>query len=647
MTYRRVATWLILIELGVSVARSNPTITSEPRTQFQWQGRRLSLSVTVAGPTPSGFQWQFDDRLIPGATNRTLVIANAQLADDGLYKVIVSDNSGTATSQVARVMIRAWPAPTGPRIPELARLDTNMQVAMLNHTLPGGSLAVVKDGRLVFARGYGFADVENSQPYQPDSLCRSGSLAKTITAASVMKLVEQGKLNLEESIFHALELEPPLYPGATFDSRWTNITVRQVLYHSGGWNSDTALSPLGQRGFDPTSWPNTIARDLSLTTQPTPSDLVRWVLGKRLQFTPGTTTVYSNFGYDLLGTLVEKRSGVSYEEAARQLLAQAQITRMRVGGNSRAERRAGEVVYYLHPSLTLTGVYALYEPRPLDFDLPYAWPVSLYAADGGWLISAVDFARFVAAIDGDKTYPDILSTNSVSAMLTRGKFPGPQGDYYGIGWDSVSPSTGVWYKTGGDTGNFDLAMHRKNGVILAFTFNTTDHSPAWTALVSLQTSVDHISQWPSHDLFPASLSYEAWRAKYFTNLTSSISADSADPDGDGQPNLLEFAQGTNPLVLSVAPPLGIQFDKSQGDGVLDITFRRPLSSELSYALASSKDLHSWDGLIHLDGSELSLNEDGSCTAHARVLARELGGATFFRLVVALPPSGEHLTGAFP
>ena len=169
---------------ATATAFAQPIITAEPRTQFQWEAKRVSLNVTATGTAPLTYQWQFNGTNLPDATDPDLTMTNVELAHDGQYRAIISDATQTVTSQVARVMVRAWPQPTGPHIAELAQLDMNMHTVMLNNALPGGSLAVVKDGRVVFARAYGFADVENNEPYQPDSLCRSASQAKIITAAN-------------------------------------------------------------------------------------------------------------------------------------------------------------------------------------------------------------------------------------------------------------------------------------------------------------------------------------------------------------------------------------------------------------------------------------------------------------------------------
>ena len=100
---------------------------------------------------------------------------------------------------------------------------------MHRYNLPGGALAIVKDGRLVFARGYGLADIQNQEPVQPDSLFRIASLSKQVTAVAALKLVEDGKLDLDENAFEILsDFKGP--EGASRDSRIDQITVRHLLH---------------------------------------------------------------------------------------------------------------------------------------------------------------------------------------------------------------------------------------------------------------------------------------------------------------------------------------------------------------------------------------------------------------------------------
>ena len=128
---------------------------------------------------------------------------------------------------------------------KLAAYDALMTDFLAKHKPPGAALAVSYHGRLVYARGFGHADVEKQQPVQPDSLFRIASVSKPFTAAAVMHLVEHGKLKLEDRVFPILKLEPHLDRGARLDPRWHEIQVHHCLQHTGGWNRDKSFDPMG------------------------------------------------------------------------------------------------------------------------------------------------------------------------------------------------------------------------------------------------------------------------------------------------------------------------------------------------------------------------------------------------------------------
>src|SRR5205085_4688575 len=103
------------------------------------------------------------------------------------------------------------------------------------YNIPGGAVAVMRDGKLVYARGFGYADVENKKPVEPDALFRVASMYKPITSAAIMKLIEEGKLTMDDYVDPLIaDLKPA--PGATVDPRWDLVTIRQLLNHSGGWD---------------------------------------------------------------------------------------------------------------------------------------------------------------------------------------------------------------------------------------------------------------------------------------------------------------------------------------------------------------------------------------------------------------------------
>ena len=171
---------------------------------------------------------------------------------------------------------------------------------MHRYNLPGGALAIVKDGRLVFARGYGLADIQNQEPVQPDSLFRIASLSKQVTAVAALKLVEDGKLDLDENAFEILsDFKDP--EGASRDPRIDQITVRHLLHHAGGWDKEVA-------GFDPMWIPARIARETGAAKPISCSDVIHFMLGQPLDFDPGTRYAYANFGYCVLGRIIEKKA---------------------------------------------------------------------------------------------------------------------------------------------------------------------------------------------------------------------------------------------------------------------------------------------------------------------------------------------------
>jgi N-acyl-D-amino-acid deacylase len=138
---------------------------------------------------------------------------------------------------------RAQPTDTPPGF---EKIESAFLAFMQTNHLPGASLSIAKDGRLLLARGYSVADLEQRQPMQPESLLRFGSIGKTITSIAIMKLVEAGKLDLDASAFALL---PDIRPrsGRVGDTRIGRITIRNLLTHSGGW--DAALSG------EPVAWP--------------------------------------------------------------------------------------------------------------------------------------------------------------------------------------------------------------------------------------------------------------------------------------------------------------------------------------------------------------------------------------------------------
>ena len=173
---------------------------------------------------------------------------------------------------------------------------------MQANALPGASLAIAKNGKLVFARGHGLADLEQQQPVQPESTFRFGSIGKTITATAIMKLVQVGKLDLDSSAF---ALIPDIRPrsGTLGDARIAQITIRNLLTHSGGWDASKSGDPIAA------PFSQQIAAAMGVPFPPSPRSIISYMLDRRLDFTPGEQFAYSNLGFLVLGRIIENVTG--------------------------------------------------------------------------------------------------------------------------------------------------------------------------------------------------------------------------------------------------------------------------------------------------------------------------------------------------
>jgi N-acyl-D-amino-acid deacylase len=399
-------------------------------------------------------------------------------------------------------------AGTGDSNPRTAAYDEMMAAFMAKYRPPGAALAVTKDGRLVYARGFGYADTQRKDVVQPSSLFRIASLTKPFTATAVMQLMQQSKLKLDDKVFSILKLQPFLARGARVDQRIYGITVQQCLQHTGGWDRD--------KGFDPMSADaaQQIARALGVGLPINPEQIIRYTMGTPLQTDPGTTYAYSNFGYCVLGRVIQAMSGGSYDDyVTRRVLAPVGITGMRLGKNLLKDRAPGEVRYY--DSGGRTGPAISGPDIGHQVPLPYGVEcIETMDANGGWIASPVMLVRFLDAFNDIKN-STLLNEASITAMLARPPgAPGldngkPAAAYYGCGW-MVRPIGGrqtrytKWH-FGLLSGSSTLMVARDDGLNWAVLFNSdadkdgNEFSGSIDAL--MHQTADAIRQWPDGDLY--------------------------------------------------------------------------------------------------------------------------------------------------
>src|SRR5205085_2420023 len=192
---------------------------------------------------------------------------------------------------------------SGPAVAHLAALDAAMLKFMGNRSIPAGTLAVSRNGRIVYSRGFGWGDEAMTQPIAPDASMRIASLTKAFTAACIHKLVRDGKLKYDDKAFSILSGHIPAGEKKKVDPRVFDITIQHLLDHKGGWDSKGTK-------FDPMFASIQISKDLGLSGPADPDATITWMLTHRkLDFAPGEREAYANFGYCILGRIIKQVSG--------------------------------------------------------------------------------------------------------------------------------------------------------------------------------------------------------------------------------------------------------------------------------------------------------------------------------------------------
>ncbi|MCW1883599.1 beta-lactamase family protein [Luteolibacter flavescens] len=295
---------------------------------------------------------------------------------------------------------------------------------MTEHSVPGLSVAFAHRERLVFSAAYGLADEAKGEKLTSNHTFRIASVSKPITAVAIFALIEQGKLKLGDKVFgeggllavKSLDKLPP---------KVSDVTVQHLLTHTaGGWGNERA-DPMFQH-------PELRHSDL----------IARTLQDHPLEHDPGTSYSYSNFGYCLLGRIIEEVTGKGYEEHVQQaVLDRCGIRTMRIAGNTLADRAPGEVVYHGRGG-----------------EDPYGMNVRRMDAHGGWLGRPEDLVKFLIRVDTRVEVPDILKEPSLKQMFQASAAnPG-----YACGW-AVNAAPNRWH-AGSLPGTTTIAVTTASGM---------------------------------------------------------------------------------------------------------------------------------------------------------------------------------------
>ncbi len=399
--------------------------------------------------------------------------ANPRALSEGMKHVVVNGElvlkDGEFTGSLPGRVLRgpgyreekaAYNVASGDSDANFANYDSAISQFMKTHRVPGLSIAVTHRGKLAFARGYGYADVANKELVDRESLFRIASISKPITAVAILQLIEQGKLKLDDKIFDVLDFNADIEATKNFDSRLREITIRHLLEHRGGWDRD--------KSFDAMFQSVRFAEQVGVQPPADQTAIIKAMFSQPLDFDPGEQYAYSNFGYCLLGRVIEALSGRSYESFVNDnVLAPIGVTTMKIGSTRSDERKENEVCYY-HPG-TGESVFAsnLGETTPWPYG---AWFLEAMDSHGAWIASATDLAKFAAAFDDPDACP-ILTRKSIELMYERPTgLPSldqedPSKDsFYSLGWNNRLVPGGVnhWH-TGSLNGTATILVRRHDG----------------------------------------------------------------------------------------------------------------------------------------------------------------------------------------
>jgi CubicO group peptidase (beta-lactamase class C family) len=295
-------------------------------------------------------------------------------------------------------------SPTPDERNRLARLAADF---MDFYDVPGLSVAISIRGKPAYVEAFGVADREAGEALTPQHRFRIASISKPITSTGIFTLIEAGELPLHSRVFGPNSILGDDYPTpSNHRSNIEQITIEHLLTHTtGGWKND-AGDPMG------------------LDKRMNHRELIAWALEHNdLTDPPGKTFAYSNFGYCLLGRVIEKLAGQTYERYVKEnILKRCGITDMQIAGNTLEDRATNEVKYY----------------DEMGGD-PYGLNVARMDSHGGWIATPSDLTTFFVHIDGFKDADQLLKDDTLRTMTTptianrgyaKGLFVNPQNNWW-------------------------------------------------------------------------------------------------------------------------------------------------------------------------------------------------------------------------
>jgi CubicO group peptidase (beta-lactamase class C family) len=302
-----------------------------------------------------------------------------------------------------------------------ASIETYIQAEMARQWIPGLSLGVMRDGKIIKAKGYGLANVELDVPVKPESIFQTGSVGKQFTSMAVMMLVEEGRVRLDDKV-------SVYFPDAP--AAWKQITVRNLLTHTSGihdYESENSIKPGGP---------------INMRQDYTENELYQKIAAMPLDFQPGEKWQYSNSGYVLLGFLIHKVTGEFYGDFLHERIFQPlgmTATRIISEADIVPNRCAGYAL--------VDGVLK---------NQQWVSPTMNTTADGALYTDVPDMAKWDAALYTEK----LVKKSSLDQIWTPVKLNNGKTFPYGFGWDLTEVNDHRLIEHGGAWQGFSTQISR-------------------------------------------------------------------------------------------------------------------------------------------------------------------------------------------
>ncbi len=584
--------------------------------------------VSISGYSPSGASlfaahwiyaeqpvWTWNSELTASAFQAAM----ATLSTNGYRPVFISEYGPVSTPRYASAWVQDPPpavwSTTGTATASLAALDTEMTNFMALRNIERGTLAVTRNGKLVFHHAYTLAPT-NVFPTQTTNLFRIASLTKQFTSVGVFQLIQSGKISLDQSISTILDLT------TVSDARFRTVTIRQLLQHWGGWDRNISYDPMFRDAI--------ISANLGRPLPTTPQMVIDYMKGQPLDHPPGTVYAYSNFGYCLLGRIIETVTGMTYEQYIKaNVLAPAGIWDMHLGKTLLADADPAEVDYtdpLRRIVATVMGTNGS-SMVPIQYG---GWNLSTMDSHGAWLATAADLVRLSSSFDVQSNSP-LLPSPSIDAMWSQPpELAGSPATYYGAGWEVRPLGSGTYnaWHDGDLDGTFSYTVRRADGFCWAVIFNRRSALSSdpnyYNVDAEVNNAINSVANWPSYDLFDANGDglLDAWQIHFFGSTSSPIATPTADPDGDGANNLNEFVNLSDPTNEISVGKIQATADRQNSQNVV-LSWMAARGRLYTIEGTTSLSLHNWQGLV----GATDIVGDNTI----RLLTNSASGTTFYRL----------------